>query len=89
MRIEAYNQIQQIYNNSKVQKTAKAEKTGRMDAVQIPSFGKDIQTAKQALSETSDIREDVVSPLRQSVQNGTYDVDDDSFADKLLNGYSI
>ncbi|MCH4193332.1 MAG: flagellar biosynthesis anti-sigma factor FlgM [Butyrivibrio sp.] len=89
MRIEAYNQIQQIYNSSKVQKAAKTEKTSRMDAVQISSIGKDIQAAKQALNETSDIREDVVSPLRQSVQNGTYDVDDDSFADKLLDGYSV
>ena len=88
MRIEAYNQIQQVYNSSKVQKAAKAEKTGRTDAVQISSVGKDIQTAKQALAETPDIRENLTTPLKQTVQNGSYNIDDESFADKLLSKYN-
>ena len=88
MRIEAYNQIQQVYNSSKVQKAARTEKTGRTDAVQISSVGKDIQTAKQALAETPDIRENVVAPLKQAVQNESYDIDDESFADKLLSRYN-
>ena len=66
MRIEAYNQIQQVYNSSKVQKAARTEKTGRTDAVQISSVGKDIQTVKQALAETPDIRGNVVAPLKQA-----------------------
>jgi len=89
MRIEAYNQIQQVYNSSKVQKAARTEKTGRTDAVQISSVGKDIQTVKQALAETPDIRENVVAPLKQAVQNGSYDIDDESFADKLLSRYNV
>ena len=88
MRIEAYNQIQQVYNSSKVQKAAKTEKAGRTDAVQISSVGKDIQTVKQALAETPDIRENVVAPLKQAVQNGSYDIDNESFTDKLLSKYS-
>jgi negative regulator of flagellin synthesis FlgM len=31
-----------------------------------------------------DIREDIVAPLKQQVQNGTYDVSADDFADKML-----
>ena len=84
MRIEAYNQVQQVYNTKKVQHTGKTEKATKTDNVQISSLGKDIQVAKQAVKNAPDIREDIVAPLRQQVQNGTYDVSADKFADKML-----
>ena len=84
MRIEAYNQIQQVYNTKKVQHTGKTEKVTKTDNVQISSLGKDIQVAKQAVKNAPDIREDIVAPLKQQVQNGTYDVSADDFADKML-----
>ena len=40
------------------------------------------------LAETPDIRENVVAPLKQAVQNGSYDIDNESFTDKLLSKYS-
>ena len=57
MRIEAYTQVQQIYGANKSSKTSKTSQTsyGR-DAVEISSFGRDIQIAKSAVSEASDIR---------------------------------
>lgn len=84
MRIEAYNQVQQVYNTQKVQHTGKTEKATKTDNVQISSLGKDIQVAKQAVKNAPDIREDIVAPLKQQVQNGTYDVSADDFADKML-----
>ena len=84
MRIEAYNQIQQVYNTKQVQHTGKTEKATKTDNVQISSLGKDIQVAKQAVKNAPDIREDIVAPLKQQVQNGTYDVSADDFADKML-----
>ncbi len=85
MRIEAYTQVQQLYNTNKVNKTAKTASVGRTDQVQISSFGRDIQTAKQALANTPDVREDKVEPIRQAIQNDSYDVDTDSFLNVLLN----
>ena len=38
MRIEAYNQIQQIYNDSKLKKTQSVSKTGKTDQVEISSL---------------------------------------------------
>ncbi|MBE5859784.1 MAG: flagellar biosynthesis anti-sigma factor FlgM [Butyrivibrio sp.] len=85
MRIEAYSQVQQIYGTSKVNKTAKTQKTTSVsDNLQISSIGKDIQVAKQAVKDAPDVREDVVAPIKSAIQNGTYDVSGEDFADKLL-----
>ena len=59
MRVEAYNQVAQLYNREKTQKVqnTKQMSTGR-DEVQISSMGRDYQIAKQAVADASDIRED-------------------------------
>ena len=85
MRIEAYTQVQQLYNTKKASKTQAAAKKGLSDQLQISSIGKDIQTAKVAGS--SDIREDVIAPIKAKLQNGTYEVSNESFADKLFAKY--
>lgn len=89
MRIEAYNQVAQIY---KTARTAKAQNVNAVnverDEVQISSFGRDYQIAKQAVAEASDIREDRVAQLKASVNSGNYNVDVDDFADKLLEKYN-
>lgn len=87
MRIEAYNQVSQIYQTSKPVKTEKSGKTDRMDQVQISSVGKDIQTLKQAVANSSDVREELTEPIKESINAGTYNVSDDEFADKLIENY--
>ena len=84
MRIEAYNQINQIYNTNKTTKASKTSKSGLSDQVQISSIGKDIQTLKQAVADSPDIREELTAPLKESINAGTYNVSSESFADKLL-----
>jgi len=51
-------------------------------------MGKDIQTAKSALANTSDIREDKIADIKAAIQDGTCEVSNASFADKLLEKYS-
>lgn len=87
MRIEAYTQVQQLYNSEKVHKEQNVAKKGRTDEVKISSTGLDIQAASAAVKGASDIRYDIVEPLKQAIQNGTYDVSSESFADKLLQKY--
>ena len=87
MRIEAYTQVQQLYNSYKVQKEQNVAKKGQTDQVHISSRGLDIQVASAAVKGASDIRLNVCEPLRQAVKNGTYDVSSESFADKLLQKY--
>jgi negative regulator of flagellin synthesis FlgM len=90
MRIDAYNQINQVYG---VGKTRKSGKTGYAsgisdtDQVSFSSIGKDMQIAKAALANVPDIREDRVNELKAQIQNGTYNVSNESFADKLISAY--
>ena len=87
MRIEAYTQVQQLYNTKKASKTQAAAKKGLSDQLQISSIGKDIQTAKAAVAGSSDIREDVIAPIKAKLQNGMYEVSNETFADKLFAKY--
>lgn len=87
MRIEAYTQVQQLYQTKKAGKAEAAVKGSAADQVQISSMGQDIQTAKRAVAAVPDIREDVTAPIRAALQNGTYQVDDGSFAAKLYQKY--
>lgn len=87
MRIEAYNQVQQIYQSQKVNRSQKTTRTAGTDRLQISSFGKDIQVAKAAVAGAADIREDVVAPIKAKIQSGTYQVNNESFAEKLLKKY--
>ncbi len=84
MRIEAYNQVQQVYQSKKVNQTQKAGTASHSDQVQISSFGKDIQTAKAALAGCPDVREERIASIRDQIQNGTYRVDNAAFAEKLI-----
>jgi len=84
MRIEAYTQVQQMYNTRKTANVKSKSNVKFSDQVQISSIGKDIQIAKQAVANADDIREDITAPIKEKVQAGTYEVSLDSFADKLM-----
>lgn len=87
MRIEAYTPVQQLYSTKKTTKAQKANNVSASDQIQISSIGKDFQTAKAAVASSSDIREDLVAPIKAAIQNGTYNVSGESFAEKLLQKY--
>ena len=87
MRIEAYTQVQQLYRTNQVKKPQKANSASFSDQLQISSLGKDIQTAKAAVAAAPDVRTDKVANLKAQVQNGTYNVSNESFAEKLLQKY--
>lgn len=87
MRIEAYTQVQQLYNTNKPAKLQGKAQVSAADRIQISSIGKDIQIAKNAVAAAPDIREELVAPIRSSVANGTYQVSAESFAEKLMQKY--
>lgn len=88
MRIEAYNQVQQLYKVNTANKVKSAYKAGVTDQVSISSFGKDIQAAKAAVMSAPDIREELTAPVKSSIQNGTYEVSSESFAEKLMQKFA-
>lgn len=89
MRIEAYNQVAQIYAANKTAKTNSTAKTSSAkDVFQMSSAGRDLQVAKQAVAEASDIREDKVAEMKQKIEAGNYQVDAGDFASVLLAKYN-
>ena len=88
MRIDAYAQVQQLYGNKKIHKVQKEAKTAFRDQIEISSKGKDIQTAKNAVANAADVREEVVAPLKSKVSAGTYEVSGEAFAQKLFERYN-
>lgn len=87
MRIDAYNQIGQLYQTTR---KTKAQATGRVlskDEVQISHVGRDYQVARQAVAQASDIREDKVATIKAGMEAGTYQVSNRSFAEHLIEKY--
>lgn len=88
MRIDAYNQIAQIYKTTKAGKVNGVSSAASIrDEVQISSLGRDYQIAKQAVQDSSDIRADKVAELKAKIDAGNYSVDNGDFASKLLQKY--
>lgn len=87
MRIDAYNKINQMQSVSKINKVSKKGTVSQTDKLEISQAGKDYQVAKQAVKEASDIRVDLVNDIKERLANGTYNVSDEDFADKLLERY--
>lgn len=90
MRIDAYNQIQQIYGNKSIKKTEekRVNSPSFKDQLLLSAAGKDAQIAKQAVANTPDVREDVVASLKQQIDSGAYEVSADDLAGKLLEKYN-
>lgn len=88
MRIEAYNQINQIYNTEKTNKLKHSVKTGSNDKVEISQKGRDYQIAKKAVADTADVREDLVEEYKAKIQSGNYNVSAGDFANKVIESYN-
>ena len=84
MRVDAFAQIQSMYNLGNKNKQVKTETSKSFsDQLQISSIGKDLRTAKQAVASSADVREDLVADIKSKIDAGTYNVDSDSLAEKL------
>ena len=93
MRIDAYNQISSIYSANKVTRTnrvgyAAPVQAAPSDNLQISQLGRDFQTARMAVANAPDVRDDVVQVAKANLESGKYDsLSGASFADKLLEKY--
>lgn len=90
MRIDAYNQVNQLQSVSKTKKSvnqAAAKTKSSKDQVSFSTFGRDLQIAKSALKNVPDVREDKVSALKEQMEAGSYKLSGDSFAEKIMSDY--
>ncbi|MGN0482619.1 MAG: flagellar biosynthesis anti-sigma factor FlgM [Lachnospiraceae bacterium] len=88
MRVEAYNQIAQIYKTKQVSATKSVSAVAKKDEFVMSQTGRDYQIAKQALADAPEIRKDKVAKLKSQIESGEYHVDAGDFAGKLLEKYN-
>ncbi|GHU41944.1 hypothetical protein FACS1894111_05040 [Clostridia bacterium] len=87
MRIDALNQVTNLYKTTKARKTETAAAVSGRDVVQISQVGRDYQIAKQAVAKSPEVREDKVATLKAQIDSGKYQVNPEDFAAKLLEKY--
>lgn len=80
-----------VYNNQKVESKkdiqGASQVKGKKDEVQISKEAMDFQLvmkAAKAARDIPDIREEVIAPIKDRLDNDTYEVDSKGIADKLL-----
>lgn len=54
------------------------------DGFSVSDFGKDLNTARKALKETPDVRQNLVDDIKVQFEAGQYSVSTSAIADKLL-----
>lgn len=87
MRVDAVNQISQIYKPSGSRKYNKQDSVSKRDAYEISQSAKDYQVAKNAVAEAADIREDKVAQLKEALASGSYNVSAQEVAEKIVSRY--
>lgn len=89
MRIDAMNQVSQLYNTGKTRKYNATNAMSFSDSLEISQTGKDMQVAKTAVAAAPDVREDRILAIKNAIANGTYGVSDEELANKLLESFDI
>ena len=87
MRVEAVNQISQIYKPSGSKKYNKQDSVNNRDAYEISQSAKDYQVAKNAVADAPDVREDKVAQLKEALASGSYNVSAQEVAEKIVSNY--
>jgi len=90
MVIDKIGNINNIIETKKTKAVSNTNKSGKSDSIQISSEGKKAaESAKlnQIVKETPDIRADRVNDIKERINNGTYDFDNNEMlemvADKI------
>lgn len=84
MRIEAFAQVQQLYNQKGAKQLRQGSVASFSDQLQISSMGKDIGLAKKAVADAPDVREDLVASIKERINDGTYGVETETLAQSLF-----
>jgi negative regulator of flagellin synthesis FlgM len=84
VNIEAY--VNQVQDKDKVDATSEQpeKQETKSDTVVLSDTAKKIQQTQTQLKAIPDVREDKVALLKEQIENGTYEIDEEKIADKML-----
>lgn len=87
MRIDAYNKVEGIYNNSKIKNVKVAQDSAKKDSIEISDAGRAYQVAKDALATTPDVRQDRIDDIKNRITSGTYNIDSEEVASYIVDKF--
>ncbi|MCK5419961.1 MAG: flagellar biosynthesis anti-sigma factor FlgM [Desulfobacterales bacterium] len=84
VNIDAY--VKQVQDKDKADATSEQpeKQQAKTDTVVLSDTAKTVQEAQTQLKSIPDVREDKVAELKEQIENGTYEVDADKLAGKML-----
>ncbi len=84
VNIDAY--VKQVQDRDKADATSEQpeKQQAKTDTVVLSDTAKTVQEAQTQLKSIPDVREDKVAELKEQIENGTYEVDADKLAGKML-----
>ena len=84
VNIDAY--VNQVQDKDKVDATSEQpeKQQTKADTVVLSDTAKKVQEAQNQLAEIPDIREDKVAELKEQIENGTYNMDEEEIAGKII-----
>lgn len=82
--IDAY--VNQVQDKNKIgtPEDKPENSVNKSDTVVISDAAKRVQEARSQLNDIPDVREEKVTELRNQIQNGTYQIDADKIAGKMI-----
>jgi negative regulator of flagellin synthesis FlgM len=84
VNIEAYvNQVQDK-NKADAAPAQPDKQPAKTDTVVLSDTAKKVQKAQKQLEALPDVREDKVAQLKEQIENGTYEMDEEKIADKMM-----
>jgi negative regulator of flagellin synthesis FlgM len=84
VNIEAY--VNQVQDKDKVEATPEQpeKQQTKADTVVLSDTAKKVQEAQKQLETMPDVREDKVAQIKEQIENGTYDMDEEKIAGKMM-----
>ena len=80
--------VNQLQNNEQTQavdsRVQKTETTQNADNIQLSQRARLMQKASKAIADTPDVRQDMVDPLKEAVDQGSYPVDPQKVANSMI-----
>ncbi len=84
VNIDAYvNQVQDKDKTDAAAEQQEKQQT-KADTVALSDAAKKIQETQKQLEAIPDVREDKVAQLKEQIEKGTYEIDEEKTADKML-----
>lgn len=85
MDINRISQVQQIYSAKKAKSAYKAQSnTASKDILNVSSFAHELSIASKAVKNSPDVRTDLVTDIKNRMEQGTYNVKPEDVAKKIL-----